>query len=467
MRRTLALWSALALLAAPVLGDAATLTSRQKTWLSHARRSEKAGWILLHIEGTPEERGFQHGYLLAPEIVEAIRIRREKWHYESGMDWPWLVAKAGKLFTPKVDPEDLAEIDGIVEGLEAAGVPASRDEMVAYNGFFDLARYWWPQEKNKIGSNSPDEPKQSCSSFIATGHMTADGKIILGHNTMFDYPEADANVIIDIVPTRGHRILMQTFPGWVHSGTDFFITDAGLVGSETTIGDFDKFDEKGIPEFVRMRRATQDADSIEEWRAIMEKGNNGGYANAWLLGDIKTNEIARLELGLKYVGFEKTKEGAFTGSNVAENLKILRFETTEHETDIRESSVARRVRWNELMKKYAGRIDVKLAEEFEADHYDTYLDKDNPSGRTLCGHFELDPQSSGAGTPFSPAGTFDGKVVSAEMARHMSFMARWGDACGRPFEARTFLAEHPQFSWMADILKSRPSEPWVEIAAGN
>ena len=37
----------------------------------------------------------------------------------------------------------------------------------------------------------------------------------------------------------------------------------------------------------------------------MKRGNNGGYANAWLLGDIDTNEIARLELGLKHVALEK------------------------------------------------------------------------------------------------------------------------------------------------------------------
>ena len=66
-----------------------------------------------------------------------------------------------------------------------------------------------------------------------------------------------------------------------------------------------------------------------------EEGNNGGYANAWLLGDIKTGEIARLELGLKYVGFERTRDGFFTGSNVAENLKILRLESNVNETDIR------------------------------------------------------------------------------------------------------------------------------------
>jgi hypothetical protein len=139
--------------------------------------------------------------------------------------------------------------------------------------------------------------------------MTANRGIVLAHNTMNQYPEASFNVIFDILPSRGHRILWQTLPGWVHSGPDFFITDAGLVGPETTIAGFNGFDEKQIPEFVRMRRATQDASSIDQWVEIMKRGNNGGYANAWLIGDTNKNEIVRLELGLKYIGFERTKDG--------------------------------------------------------------------------------------------------------------------------------------------------------------
>ncbi len=38
-----------------------------------------------------------------------------------------------------------------------------------------------------------------------------------------------------------------------------------------------------------------------------------GYANAWLLGDIRSGEIARLELGLKQVAFERKKDGFFLG----------------------------------------------------------------------------------------------------------------------------------------------------------
>jgi hypothetical protein len=446
----------------------AALTKEQAFWVSQAERHERAGWVYLYIQGLPRERGFQYGYLMAKEIAESLRVRRVLWAYQTATEWSWLVNKSAAMITPKVDAENLAELEGIVEGLKMAGVMISRDEMIAYNAFWDLFWYWWPIVKETVGASSPNPPKQSCSAFIATGSMTPDGNVVLGHNTWLDYTMADFNLILDVQPAMGHRILMQTLPGWVHSGTDFFITDAGLVGTETTIADFKGFDEKGIPEFVRFRRASQDASSIDEWCAIMKRGNNGGIANSWLLGDVKTGEIARLELGLKFVGFERKKDGFFTGSNVAEDLKILRFETSSNELEIKVSSVARRERWKQLMKEYKGRITIDLAKSLLGDHYDMYLQRDIPDSRTLCGHAENELQA-GPGWPTTqfPAGAFDAKVVDATMAKRMSFAARWGSACGTEFDATRFLEQHTQFDWMAGILKSRPAQPWTEFRAGE
>ena len=450
-------------------GPAVPGPEAQPPWLRQAYRHEKHGWIFLHLEGPPRQRGFQHGYWLAREIAEALRVTRALWEHGSALEWPWLVDKARTLIEPGVDAENLAEIDGMVEGLQAAGVATSRAELLTYNAWFELDWYWWPKEKKKLGSEAPQPVRQSCSAFIATGTQTADGGVVLGHNSMVDYPEATANLIVDLLPEKGHRILMQAWPGWIHSGTDFFVTDAGLVGAETTLGNFESYSEAGIPEFVRMRRATQDAGSIDEWCRIMKQGNNGGYANAWLLGDVRSGEIARLELGLKQVALEKKRSGFFLGSNIAEDLKLLRFETDANDSDIRLSSVARRVRWKQLMADHAGRVDLKLARRFEADHYDSFLKKMNPGSRSLCGHYELESRFWGGwpAGPYYPAGTFDAKVVDSALAKSMSFAARWGSACGRPFDAPRFLAAHPQFDWMKEILKSRPSQPWTVFQAGE
>lgn len=451
----------------PLFLNAQQLTEQQKNWIAKAEKHEKNGWIYLHIEGSPEERGFQYGYLLANEIKESIFQLSTKWKFQTAIEWEWLVKRAHEILTVKTDKENLAEIDGMAEGMNAKGIKTTRDELVCLNGYMELIWYWWPSVKDKYKVDSPMPKKESCSSFIATGKMTKDGKIVLGHNSMVGYDDPFFNLILDIKPDNGHRILMQSAPGFIHSGTDFFVTDAGLVGSETTISGFYPFNPKGAPEFARMRHATQYAGNIDEWCDMMKKDNNGGYANAWLLGDINTNEIARLELGLKYTGFEKKKDGFFTGSNIAEDMKILRFETRSEDMNIKNSNIARRVRWNQLMKENAGNIDLEMAKAFEADHYDTYLNKDEPSSRSLCAHIDLDPCYYSQGTPYEPGGTMDGKVIDADMAKAMSFSARWGSACGTPFSAKDFLEAHPQYGWMKDILKDRPAEPWTIFKAGE
>lgn len=446
---------------------AAPLTPEQQALLKGGSRHDRDGWVYLHVEGGARARGFQHGYLLAPEIRRGIKGIRTGWEHKTGTPWERLLTKASVFFLPGVDPECLSELKGMAEGLGAAGVATSALELAVYNGSTELSEYWWPQELNRIRSEKTvNHPRESCSAFIAVGSYTRDGRIVMGHNQMCGYQDPLGNLVLDILPDRGHRILMQGVAGWIHSGADFFVTDAGIVGCETTIGDFQPYEPGGIPEFVRMRRATQDASSLDAWCAIMKKGNNGGYANAWLLGDIRSNEIVRLELGLRYVGFERTRDGFFTGSNIAEDPRILRFETTTRETDIGSSKVARRLRWRELMAAFKGRIDAGAAKAFEADHRDVARGEEHPGGRSLCGHFELEAEPLWD-APYEPAGTTDAKVLDSTMAARLSFAARAGSACGRPFHAGPFLLAHPQFDWLKEILPDRPSQEWTVFTAGE
>lgn len=326
------------------------------------------------------------------------------------------------------------------------------------NGFIDILWHWWPQKKQSTELYRP-----GCSAFIATGEATADGKIVMAHNSWYSYALLRfCNLIVDIVPDKGHRILMQSWGPCIYSATDFFITGAGLIGTETTIGGFEGFDPEGIPVFERARKAMQYANSIDEWAKIMIENNNGAYANSWMLGDIRTNEIARLELGLKHHSLEKKKDGYFTGSNIVDNIKILREETNATYDDVRDFCVARRVRWKQLMKKFYGKIDVKAAKLMLADHYDVYLEKEIPSSRTICGHWELDdgrvPQSLGA---YLPGGTVDGKVVDSNMAKNFELWAKWASSCDIGFDAKKFLEKHPQYEWLEGYLKDLPAKPWT------
>lgn len=431
------------------------ITTKEKEWLEKAYRYDNNGWIFLHIEGGPFERGFQRGYLTANEIDELLKTMAYILKFETAKDLDFFVEAAAKLFKGKVSKEYIEEMKGMVAGMEKAGKTMTFEEMLFLNGFTDICRYWWPKEKKSM------EP--GCSAFIATGEATADGKIVMAHNTWTSYVRARFyNFIVDIIPNKGHRILMQSHGPCIYSVSDFFITGAGLIGTETTIGNFEGYDPEGVPVFERARKAMQYANNIDEWADIMIKNNNGAYANSWLLGDIKTNEIARLELGLKHHSLEKKTTGYISGSNVTDNIEILREETTAPYDDIRNGCVARRERWKQLMKEHYGKIDAEIAKRMLADHYDMYLEKENPCSRTICGHAELDDGSiPGSWGAYLSGGAVDGKVVDSDMAKNWRFWAKWGSSCDIGFDAKQFLEKHTQYDWLQGYLKDLPAEPWT------
>lgn len=67
--------------------------------------------------------------------------------------------------TPKVDEENLAELDGIVAGMKAAGIATTRDEIIAYNAQLEFEGYWWPQEKKRLADDKTAPAKERCSAF--------------------------------------------------------------------------------------------------------------------------------------------------------------------------------------------------------------------------------------------------------------------------------------------------------------
>jgi len=435
-----------------------SLTAQENEWLAKAYRYDENGWIYLHIEGTPFERGFQRGYLTANEVDEFLKTLAYAVEFDTAKEPDFFVKQAAKLFRGKVSKEYVEEMRGMAAGMRRCGKEVTFDQMMFMNGFIDLAWYWWPKEKESMGPG--------CSAFIATGDATADGKIVMAHNTWTDYATGRfCNIIVDVVPDKGHRILMQSWGPLIYSGTDFFITSAGLVGTETTIGGFKGFDSKGTPVFERARKAMQYANNIDEWARIMVEHNSGAYANSWLLGDINTHEIARLELGLKHHSLEKKKSGYFHGSNVTDNMKVLREETQEITyDDVRISPVARRERWKQLMRMYGGKISAEVAKKMLADHYDVYEGQEKPGLRTICGHGELDDgRIPGAGPwgAYCPAGALDGKVVDSKMAQSWQFWAKWGSSCDRDFRAEQFLERHTQYDWLTGHLKDLPAESWT------
>ena len=56
-------------------------------------RFDKNGWIYVHIEGKPYERGFQHGYLVASELDGILESLKYLTYWNTGKDWEFFVEK--------------------------------------------------------------------------------------------------------------------------------------------------------------------------------------------------------------------------------------------------------------------------------------------------------------------------------------------------------------------------------------
>ncbi len=436
-------------------------------------RFEENGWTYLHIEGKPYNRGFQHGKLLADEIWEIKKSLKYLTYWNTGKDWEFFVQAAERLFVPHMDQEYLDEIHGIADGAKDAGVNVSWQEILAWNGYEELTDYWWPNEKAGKYAKGEKDDKGHCSAFIATGSATKDGKIVMAHNSWNEFETGQfSNLILDIAPSEGHRIFMQSVPGYIHSFADFFVTQAGLMGTETTIGGFSVYDPNGAPEFFRVRKAMQYSDNMDRFVDIMKTNNNGGYANTWLLGDANTGEIMRYELGLQYHNVTRMKDGSFIGFNAPFDPRIRNLECSNTGyADIRRHQGARQVRLAQLMAKHHGQLDTESAKTILADHHDVYLDKDNPCSRTVDGHYELDAREymsqPGRPLPFQPRGTVDGKVMDSKMAKDLAFWAIWGNSSGMPFDADKFLTKHIQWDHLKGYLKDRPRQPWTSFKAAQ
>ena len=438
------------------------------------RRPENNGWTFVHLQGTPHEIGFQNGYLLAPEIEDTLKVTILEQMHDSKKDWQFFRDAAQNMMWPHIEQEYREELQGITDGINAHGVKDGMKidlwDVVALNAAEEWSYYVKEYDRvHGIKSTASLAVPEHCSAFVATGSYTRDGKVVIAHNNWTEYLDGERwTIIFDIVPDRGNRMLMDGLPGVIHSADDFVINSAGIIITETTIGHFSGYDPAGIPEFVRARKAAQYSASIDDFARIMKQGNNGGYANTWLIADSGKNEIGRLELGLKNVTLERKNDGYFVGSNFPINEKLMREETDFDPHDMSESANARHVRWDQLMAENKGKIDLAAAQRFLADHYDTFENKEDADERTLDGHIDLSPRGDGSWQPpFAMAGAVQNKVTDASLASEMSFSAAAGHACGMDFKAADHLRAHPEFSWQKDLQRDMNAYAWTTFSVAK
>jgi len=399
-----------------------------------AYRYPSAGWIYLHIEGQPYERGYQHGHLMAREIPEYLdRCAAELGAKAETQSWDQLRTTVDALFLRGFDREILEEMKGVAEGASDAGAKwlgrrIDLLDIVVANTTVELGELAnaMPMTPTGLEGLRLDAPSYAghnresamdhCSAFAATGAATRDGKMVVGHVTWWPLTLAEqTNVMLDIKPSNGHRIIMQSYPGGIESGTDWYQNDAGMVLTETTIRQ-SPFNIQGTPVAFRARQAIQYGGNVDEVVARLGTRNNGLYTNEWLIGDGKNNEIAMYELGTARAKLWRSSknewfggtEGFYWGDNNAKDLQVrLEYvpdprgepEYVPYSPEMRDAA------WQDLYRQYRGQID----EQFGFLAFRT--------------------------APLVSASTMDAKIATADMAQNLMVWAAIGKPNQREWEA--------------------------------
>jgi hypothetical protein len=112
--------------------------------LKGSYRFERGGWVFVHLEGSPHQIGYQHGYLLAAEILDAFQAVKLRDTHDTHRDWNFFRQTAREMLWPQIDREYQEELQGIAEGLKAKGVAVDIDDVVALNGFEEVPDYFVP-----------------------------------------------------------------------------------------------------------------------------------------------------------------------------------------------------------------------------------------------------------------------------------------------------------------------------------
>ena len=295
-------------------------------WAGAGFRYDMGGWIFVHIEGEPYPRGRQYGELVSAEIIQYMtKVGHQKNAADPAKGWNQVRLMTDALFLRKYDVEYLEEMKGIADGANKAGAKFKGRELdlldvAALNSIVDAdyvesaLRVTPTPISGRQFSSGEEEAERAgkgdhCSSFVATKSATKDGRFIMGQMFMWNgYTGVHWDVMVDVVPAKGHRLVYQTFPGGLHSGSDWYMNGAGLVIGETTVAQT-PFDPDGTPQSNRIRKAAQYASTIDEAVKILAEKNNGLYTNDWTMADAKTQEGACLLLGTKKLKLWRTGSG--------------------------------------------------------------------------------------------------------------------------------------------------------------
>jgi len=297
------------------------------------------GYLVLHVSGTPEEMGEQHGRLLRAQIQKACKaLIREGYPG----DWHKRLI-AGTQGMEKHQPDEFRrELKALAK---AAGIDYW--DCVAMQLFGDVDRgqfYRWGDDDE----DDKDAPEIKCTSFAVLGKATKTGELIAGRN--LDFYDAGIGkygaILMHARPDKGHAFLTVTWCGIINGWT--LMNEKGIVTSNNTA--YGNESLQGISTCFMLRKVAQYAATVREGIAIVRKGPRACGTNMLIAGG-KPPAAVMVEFDHKGVAVRQAKNGYVIAANsfLSLNNPGARFEY--------DGFLSRYGTLEKLIKKHYGKID--------------------------------------------------------------------------------------------------------------
>lgn len=317
----------------------------------------KDGLRIVNLEGSPYEIGLQHGKLLKDDIRRIYKIYLKDLVYDTWIKEYAILGKGGKLaysnprkamakFAKNLEkdiPEEyIQEMKGIADGAEIPYI-----EVLNMNSHIDYFAIL-------------------CSTIIATGPASKDGKLVEARN--LDWAQGGLrdldkfSTVFVVKPENGHSFVSVFYPGLVGALTS--VNDA-KVTSELNFSMAKKNDRNGTPALLLMRKVVQYGGTLDEAEKILRDAPRlAGYNIT--IADGKTNDARLIEITAGVVDTLSPFEGKMVSTNhfITDKLAGQNIETSNFSSS---PSGDRFNRLTELLAQNHGKIDMELAQEMIHD----------------------------------------------------------------------------------------------------
>lgn len=224
---------------------------------------------VLRLSGTPREMGFQHGAALKPQIRFLYREYHEAMVKRVvGQEELEAWAKATEPFIPEAMKE---EMKGLAEG---CGIPY--EEILLVNTAIDRFQ------------------TVACSTVVAAGDATKDGKVYFGRN--LDFPGRNIlqrmSVVIVWSPGSGPQLAAVTWPGLI--GVLSGMNSEGVAGA-TMLVHKGRARRPGLPYLLMYRHALSSARTKEDVHAAISKANRTSSNNFMVVDATGASEVIEFD----------------------------------------------------------------------------------------------------------------------------------------------------------------------------